>query len=105
MDIYEREYVAAVINYFWGPDITTPQTVTSSAAEIAYKALDQANVCSSSMDIVPRPMGFPGSTYAIKELAKIGKRIISGNTLIYNVCKASVSANYKTDILMALRGI
>ncbi|WP_198263141.1 hypothetical protein [sulfur-oxidizing endosymbiont of Gigantopelta aegis] len=105
MDIYERDYIAAVINYFWGPNITTSQGVNKSAAVVAYKALEKANICSRSMDLVPRPMGLPSSTYAIKQLAKIGKRIMSGNSLIYHVCKVRVSANDKTDILMALRGI
>ncbi len=105
MSIYERDYIAAVINYFWGPNLTTSQSVNKSAAIVAYKALEQANVCSNSMDMVPRPMGIPSSTFAIKELAKIGKRIMSGNTLVYNVCKVRVSASYKTDLLMALRGI
>lgn len=105
MDIYEREYIAAVINYFWGPNITTAQSVTESAAVVAYEALEQANVCSGSMDLVPRPMELPSSTYAIKQLAEIGQRIISGDPSIYHVCKVMVSANYKNAIFMALRGI
>ena len=105
MDVYEREYVAGVINYFWGPNITTAQSVTESAAIVAHDALEQANICSDSIDLVPRPMGLPSSSYAIKQLAKIGERILSGDSSIYRLCKVRVSANYKTDILMALKGI
>jgi len=105
MDVYEREYAAAVINYFWGPNITTAHSVTKSAAVVAYEALEQANICSASMDLVPRPAGVPSPSYAIKQLAKIGKRIISGDTSIYNVCKVAVRTNYKTAITMALRGV
>lgn len=105
MDIYDREYIAAVINYFWGPNLTTAHTVSESAAVVAYEALEQANVCSDSMDLVPRPTGVPSPTYAIKELAKIGKRILSGDSSIYNVCKVTVGAKYKSKIHMALMGI
>lgn len=105
MDIYEREYVAAVINYFWGPDITSPQNVTESASVVAYEALEQANVCSSSMDLVPRPVGLPSSTYAIRQLAKIGKRIISGDSSVYHLCKVTVGGSYRNAVYMALRGI
>lgn len=105
MDVYEREYVAGVINYFWGPNITTAQSVTESAVMVAHSALEQANICSASMDLVPRPMGLPSSNYAIKQLAKIGERILSGDSSIYHLCKVRVGASYKTDILMALRGI
>lgn len=55
MDIYDREYLAAVINYFWGQGTATPQSVNEAAALIAYEALSEANVCSESMDLVPRP--------------------------------------------------
>jgi len=105
MDIYEREYVAAVINYFWGPKLTTPHSVNESAAIVAYEALEQANICSDSMDLVPRPTGIPSPTYAIKQLAKIGKRIISGDSSIYHVCKVTVGARYKQKITMALMGV
>lgn len=105
MDVYEREYVAAVINYFWGPDITSPHTVNERAATIAYKILDEAKICSDSMDLVPRPMSVPGSKYAIKQLVKIGKRILSGDESIYKACKYKVGVNFKSEIKMALWGI
>ena len=105
MDVHDRDYIAAVINYFWGPNLTTPQSINESAAVVAYGALEQTNICSDSMDLVPRPMGVPSSTYAIKQLAKIGKRILSGVTSIYNTCKVKVGVNFKSEIVMALRGI
>jgi len=104
MNIYERDHVTAVINYFWGPNLTTPQAVNKSAALIAYEALEKANLCSSAMDLVPRPMGVPSTSYAIKELAKIGKRIMSGDTSIYHVCKGAIGLSYKSSIQIALMG-
>jgi len=104
MDIYEREYVAAVINYFWGPSLTTAHGVNESAALIAYEALEKANVCSDSMDLVPRPTLIASPGYAIKQLAKIGQRIISGDTAVYNVCKNAIGAGYKSAIRIALMG-
>ncbi len=104
MNIYEREYVAAVINYFWGPNLTTSRGVNETAALIAYEALEKANVCSDSMNLVPRPTLVANPGYAIRQLALIGKRIISGDTAIYHVCKIAIGANYKSAIRIALMG-
>ncbi len=104
MDIYDREYVAAVINYFWGPNLATAHNVNEQAALVAYEALEKANVCSDSMDLVPRPTLIASPTYAVKQLAQIGKRIISGDTAVYNVCKNAVGLGYKSAIRIALMG-
>jgi hypothetical protein len=106
MDTYDRQYVSAVINYFWEEGTTTPEAVNEKAAVIAFEALDQANVCSDAMDLVPRPTyGAVDIKYVLKQLAKIGKRVIQGDTAIYNVCKVTVALHYKTKIKMALLGI
>ena len=106
MDNSEKEYVSKVINYFWGPAMSTPMSINEKAALIAYKALEQANLCSDSMDLVPRPKyGVIDVKYAVKQLVKIGKRIALGNTSIYGACKVMVSARYKFEIKMALQGI
>lgn len=104
MDVHEREYVSAVINYFWGPNLTTAQGVNEAAAKIAYEALEKANICSDSMDLVPRPTLIASPGYAVKQLANIGKRIISGDTAVYNVCKNAIGAGYKSAIRIALAG-
>ncbi len=52
MDIYEREHVSAVVNYFWGKGTATPQNINERF---------------------------------VIQVAKIGKRILSGNTLIYGM--------------------
>ncbi|WP_250657052.1 hypothetical protein [Alkalimarinus coralli] len=104
MDIYEREYVAAVINYFWGPNLTNAHSVNEPAAQIAFEALAKANVCSDSMDLVPRPTLIASPGYVVKQLSKIGKRIISGDTSIYNLCKGAVGMGYKSHIQIALMG-
>ncbi|PIE41027.1 MAG: hypothetical protein CSA49_05515 [Gammaproteobacteria bacterium] len=104
MDIYEREYVAAVINFFWGPNLVTPHNVNEQAAVVAYEVLEKANVCSDLVDLVPRPTLVASPGYAVKELAKIGKRIVSGDTAVYNICKSAVGAGYKSAIRIALMG-
>lgn len=106
MDVYDKEYVAAVINYFWGKGTTTAMGVTDSAALVAYEALSEASVCSDSMDLVPRPAyGALDIKYAVKQLVNIGKRIASGDSSIYNSCKGAVGVKYKTKIMMALMGV
>lgn len=105
MDINERKHVSKAINFFWGPNITTPHTVTTSAAVVAYGALQQASKCSTAMDFVPRPMASPSNTYIIQQIAMIGKRLISGDDKIYHVCKATIGVKYKTEISLALMGI
>lgn len=106
MDIYDREYISSLINYFWGEGTASSHTVNERAAQVAYKALEEAQSCSASMDLVPRPSGVkPGISYVVKQLAKIGKRISSGDTSIYYVCKVQVVATYKIEIVMALKGV
>lgn len=101
MDICEREYVAAVINYFWGPNLTNAHSVNESAASIAFEALEPAGACSGSMALVPRPTLMASPSYAVKQLAEIGKRITSGDTSIYNICKSAVGIRYKSPIQIA----
>jgi len=106
MDFYEKEYVAAVVNYFWGNGTATPQSVNEKVALVAYEALEEARICSDSMDLVPRPTsGVASIKWALKQLSKIGKRIMYGDTRIYDSCKAQVGINYKHKVMMALRGI
>jgi len=57
------------------------------------------------MDMVPRPTYTPGISYIVKEVAKIGQRIISGDTSIYNIFRDQVAANYKTYMRTALMGL
>jgi hypothetical protein len=55
MDIVEKEYVVKVINYFSDANIVTAERVNNRVATLAYKALQDASMCSAAMDIVPRP--------------------------------------------------
>lgn len=106
MDYYDREHISAAINYFWGKDTASPHSVNERSAEVMYKAISEAQACSASMDLVPRPSGRkPGISYIVKQIASIGKNIASGNTSTYHSCKAQVSALYKSEITMALKGI
>lgn len=106
MDFNDKQNVATVINFFWGHGTTTPEGVNEEAAIVAYEALEQAKVCSKSMDLVPRPTyAKSGIKYVLKQLAGIGKRIKQGDTAIYNSCKGVVALRYRTKIAMALNGI
>lgn len=99
----DREYVAAVINFFW-QGLTQPHSVNEHAAKVMYEALTEAQSCTESMDLVPRPTYTPSINYIIKEIVKIGQRIMSGDTSLYNMCRDQVSANYKTHIRAAFWG-
>ncbi|MGQ7273985.1 hypothetical protein [Marinobacter sp. V034] len=106
MDSSEREHIATVLNYFWGGGTATPHSVNENTASVAYEALEEAQSCSASMDLVPRPVfGRPGIGHAVKEVAKIGKRIASGDTEIYESCRRQVASTYRIKIEMALQGI
>ena len=106
MDYYDREYISAVINYFWGNGTASPQSVNERSAEVVYTAISEAQSCSASMDLVPGPSGGkPRLSYIVKQIVSIGKNIISGNTSVYHVCKVKISASYKSEITMALKGI
>ena len=100
----DREYVAAVIKFFW-QGLAQPPSVNENAAKVMYEALTEAQGCTASIDLVPRPTYTPSINYIIKEIAKIGQRIMSGDTSLYNMCRDQVAANYKTHIRAALWGL
>lgn len=106
MNLDEREYIATVINYFWGTGTATPATVNEEAAKVVYDALGEARSCSASMDLVPRlSSGKAGISYIVKQIAKIGKRIAEGDAGLYEVCRVQVARNYKSAIQFALMGL
>ncbi|TBW52566.1 hypothetical protein EZI54_16120 [Marinobacter halodurans] len=104
MNSQDREYVAAVINYFWR-GLAQPHTVNEKAAKVMYEALAEAQSCTASIDLVPRPTYTPGISWIVKEVAKIGKRIMSGDASVYNMCRDRVAANYRSFIEAALLGL
>jgi hypothetical protein len=94
------------LSTIFGGGTASPQSVNERSAEVVYTAISEAQACSASMDLVPRPSGGkPGISYIVKQIASIGKNIISGSTSIYYVCKVKISASYKSEITMALKGI
>lgn len=106
MEIYEREYVSVAVNFFWGQGTVSAHTVNDKVAAIAYKAIQEAQSCSASIDLVPRsPVGPAGTAYIVSQIAMIGKRIASGDTAIYEVCKNQIGVNYKTAVNIAVMGI
>ena len=106
MGITDKEYIAIVINYFWGEGTATSQSVNERVVLVVYEALEQAKICSDSMDLVPRPTyGTSSIKMIIIQLAGIGRRIKSGNAKVYNSCRGQVGVNYKSKIKMALMGI
>ena len=106
MDSQDKKYVAEVINYFWGPNLVTPDRITDHVANAAYEALESANKCTAAMDMVPRPTySKSGLSYIIKQLRNIGKRIASGESGIYYICKLTVTSKYEMRIKLALKGM
>ncbi|WP_024328484.1 hypothetical protein [Thioalkalivibrio sp. ALR17-21] len=102
----DRERISTVINYFWGEDTAAPHAVTRNVAKVAFEALQEAQSCTAAMDMVPRPGATKaGPRYAAKQLAKIGKRIASGDTSQYETCRSQVAVAYKSRINMALMGL
>ncbi|RUA15600.1 MAG: hypothetical protein DSY83_07340 [Flavobacteriia bacterium] len=99
----DREYVAAVINFFW-QGLAQSHSVNENSAKVMYEALTEAQ-STASIDLVPRPTCTPSINYIIKEIVKIGQRITSGDTSLYNMCRDQVAANYKTHIRAALWGL
>lgn len=61
----DREYVAAVINFFW-QGLAQPHSVNENAAKVMYEALTEAQGCTASIDLVPRPTYTPSINYIIK---------------------------------------
>ena len=106
MESDQRENISAVINYFWGEGTTSPESVNQGMAAIAYEALEEAQSCSAAMDFVPRPFsGHPGGKYVIKQVAKIGKRIASGDTQIYETCRQRTAVNFRNKMELAKQGL
>lgn len=106
MESEQREHISTVINYFWGEGTTSPESVNQGMAAVAYEALQEAQSCSSAMDFVPRPASRrAGMGYLVKQMAKVGKRIASGDTQVYESCRQRVAINYRTQMEMAKQGL
>ena len=104
MNYDEREYVAAAVNYFW-KGLAKRHTGNENAAKVIYEALSEVQSCTASIDLVPRPTYTASISYIVKEVAKIGKRIMSGDTSAYNMCRDRVAVNYRTFMEEALMGL
>lgn len=106
MDSSDREHIAVVVNYFWGPGKARADMINEDVAAVTYDALEESQACSASIDLVPRPTyGLPGISYIVKQVAKIGARIASGDTQIYEMCRGRVAVNFKLKIERALMGL
>ena len=106
MESEQREHISTVINYFWGEGTTSPESINQGMAAIAYEALEEAQACSAAMDFVPRPATGPAGTgYIVKQVAKIGERIASGDTEVYESCRQRVAVNYRIQLEMAKQGL
>ncbi len=104
MDMSEKERVAAVINYFCGTNMVTPDRINESVAIVAYEALQGAKMCSTAMDMVPRPTyAKPDLKYIIKQLKGISKRLATDDE-VYFVCKLAIKAKFRSIIKLALAG-
>lgn len=104
MNHEEREYVAAVVNCFWN-GTAKPHTVNENAAKVIYEALTEVQSCTASIDLVPRPTYTPSISYIVKEVAKIGKPMVSGDTSAYKMCRDRVAVNYRSFMEEALMGL
>jgi hypothetical protein len=105
MNMDEKTHVAAVINYFCGSKMVTPDRINEHVATVAYETLLGAKTCSAAMDMVPRQTySRPGIRYIIKQLIGINKRIASGDDGIYFICKLAMKAKYRPIIRLALSG-
>ncbi|TBW48515.1 hypothetical protein EZI54_21215 [Marinobacter halodurans] len=106
MNSSDREHIAVVVNYFWGAGKARADMVNKDVAAVVYEALEEAQACSAAIDLVPRPTyGLPGISYVVKQVAKIGVRIASGDTQIYQMCRGRVAVNFKLKIERALMGL
>ncbi|MGI0118798.1 hypothetical protein [Zooshikella sp. RANM57] len=104
MNSSDQEYIAVLINYFWGEGAATPSAINGNVINTVYEVLLEAQSCSSSMDLVPRPSGsVAGIGYSVSQLVNIGKRIASGDTRLYITCKNVAAARYKTKVILVLR--
>ena len=106
MESEQREHISTVINYFWGEGTTSPESVNQGMAAVAYEALQEAQSCYSALDFVTRQAyRRPGMGYLGKQMAKVGKRIASGDTQVYESCRQRVAINYRTQMEMAKQGL
>jgi hypothetical protein len=80
--------------------------VNENSAKVLYDALAEAQSCSASIDLVPRPTyGAAGMSYIVKQVAQIGLRIASGDTRVYDSCRNAVAARFRGKMDMALQGL
>lgn len=102
----DREYTAAVVNFFWPGQALASSGVTESYIRLASDALSSANTCSDNMDLVPRPTGMkPDIKWALKQIRKIGQRIRNNDPGIYFICKQYIAYSFSGRLQEAQAGL
>jgi len=106
MNSTDRENIAQVVNFFWDKIRVEPHSINDKVVSVVHNALSEAQNCSASIDLVPRPTyGNAGAAYKVMQLAAIGKRIASGDREVYTPCKNQMALGHRSAIEMALMGL
>jgi hypothetical protein len=108
MDISQedRDYTISIINYFWPSVKVTSGDVTQQLVIFSAEVLTSGHKCSRSMDLVPRTPGLkPGIKWALKQVRKVGKRLLQNSEKVYMVCQKGVAIKRTQELHLILNGL
>lgn len=105
MNSTEREYIASAVNHFWEGLNVQAHAVNEKVVTVMYEAIEEAQSCSSDLDILPKAARKVGIGFMAGQLAKIGKSVASGDKKVYEICKKNVAYHHKIKIQEALLGL
>src|SRR5690606_25916842 len=108
MNIEDSNDFQRVVAFFWGEHNAQIIPKNEHSVTAVIEVLDATGACSDMMDMVPRPhtsLAKPAYSYALKQIKRIAKDLISGNSSTYISCKNTVALAYRTRIAEIVNGI
>lgn len=100
----EARDIRQIIDFFFGYSVASRITINDKVVSLVWDMLQEAQNCSKTMDLVPRPpKKVPDIHYIINELVKIALRV-RNNDQIYLSCKNAVAYSYRSALEMASSG-
>ncbi|MDH2433361.1 hypothetical protein QCD60_12345 [Pokkaliibacter sp. MBI-7] len=102
----DEKHARAVLSAFYGDSFNSRGRVNERVIELLAEIIEEASQCTKQIDLVPKPVGpvgaKPGISWALKQVAKLGKQLVRTPSLkISLICKKHIALVYRTDMELA----
>lgn len=99
----DQQNLRIIVETFFGKSNTAHWDMNEELLVIVTQMLQADKSCSKAMDFVPRPGAYLNPKDVLKEVGKIAKRIMSGDTT-YEICNKTAAIKWRTAAEIAAQG-